>query len=226
MKTKILFPLIIFAIMFNAFLSGAQERVIHGIVTTFDSIPLIDAQVKVVSSKQTVFTDTLGRFSVSTNSKDKLRVSAAGFFNQRVKLDEKIKLAAINLKLKPGEKNREYAIGYGNVSDRDKLNALASLTSNDMDFSQYSNIYDLIKGRFAGVQVVNGEVIIRGINSINSSSAALIIVDGVPVDGSALSSIPPIQVKSINVMKDGSSAIYGSRGANGVVLIETKRGND
>ena len=226
MKTKILFPLIIFAIMFNAFLSGAQERVIHGIVTPYDSIPLIDAQVKVVSSKQTVFTDTLGRFSVSTNSKDKLRVSAAGFFNQRVKLDEKIKLAAINLKLKPGEKNREYAIGYGHVSDRDKLNALASLTSNDMDFSQYSNIYDLIKGRFAGVQVVNGEVIIRGINSINSSSASLIIVDGVPVDGSALSSIPPIQVKSINVMKDGSSAIYGSRGANGVVLIETKRGND
>lgn len=226
MKTKILFPLIIFAIMFNAFLSGAQERVIHGIVTTFDSIPLIDAQVKVVSSKQTVFTDTLGRFSVSTNSKDKLRVSAAGFFNQRVKLDEKIKLAAINLKLKPGEKNREYAIGYGHVSDRDKLNALASLTSSDMDFSQYSSIYDLIKGRFAGVQVVNGEVIIRGINSINISSAALIIVDGVQVDGSALSSIPPIQVKSINVMKDGSSAIYGSRGANGVVLIETKRGND
>lgn len=226
MKTKILFPLIIFAIMFNAFLSGAQERVIHGIVTTFDSIPLIDAQVKVVSSKQTVFTDTLGRFSVSINSKDKLRVSAAGFFNQKVKLDEKIKLAAINLKLKPGEKNREYAIGYGHVSDRDKLNALASLTSSDMDFSQYSSIYDLIKGRFAGVQVVNGEVIIRGINSINSSSAALIIVDGVPVDGSALSSIPPIQVKSINVMKDGSSAIYGSRGANGVVLIETKRGND
>ena len=153
-------------------------------------------------------------------------MSAPGFFTQKVKLDEKIKLAAINLKLKPGEKNREYAIGYGHVSDRDKLNALASLTSSDMDFSQYSSIYDLIKGRFAGVQVVNGEVIIRGINSINSSSAALIIVDGVPVDGSALSSIPPIQVKSINVMKDGSSAIYGSRGANGVVLIETKRGND
>jgi TonB-dependent SusC/RagA subfamily outer membrane receptor len=103
---------------------------------------------------------------------------------------------------------------------------LASLNSDDLDFSQYSNIYELIKGRFAGVQVVNGEIIIRGINSINSSSAALIVVDGVPVDGSALNSIPPVQVKSINVIKDGSSAIYGSRGANGVVLIETKRGND
>ena len=204
----------------------AQERTVHGIVTTFDSIPLIDAQVKVRSSKLTVFTDTLGRFSVATQPNDRLRVSAAGFFTQKVKLDEKIKLAAINLKLKPGENNREYAIGYGHVSDRNKLNALASMNSNDVDFSQYNNMYDLIKGRFAGVQVVNGEIIIRGISSINLSSAALIVVDGVPVDGSVLSSIPPVQVRSINIMKDGSSAIYGSRGANGVVLIETKRGND
>ncbi len=206
--------------------SSAQDRVIHGVVTTFDSIPLIDAEVKVKSTGQTVFTDSLGKFAVPANPGEKLKVSAQGFFNQRVKLEEKTKYAAINLKLKPGEKNREYAIGYGHVSDRDKLNALATLNNNDVDFSQYSNIYELIKGRFAGVQVINGEIIIRGINSINSSSAALIIVDGVPVSGSALNSIPPVQVKSINVIKDGSSAIYGSRGANGVVLIETKRGND
>lgn len=208
------------------FTSGAQEKVIHGVVTTFDSIPLIDAEIQVRSTKQTVLTDTLGRFSVAVNSGDVLKVKATGFFNQKVKLEEKTKFAAINLKLKPGEKNREYAIGYGHVSDRDKLNALATLNNNDMDFSQYSNVFELIKGRFAGVQVVNGEIIIRGINSINSSSAALIVVDGVPVDGSALNSIPPVQIKSVNVIKDGSSAIYGSRGANGVVLIETKRGND
>jgi TonB-dependent SusC/RagA subfamily outer membrane receptor len=130
------------------------------------------------------------------------------------------------LKLKPGERNREIAIGYGHVKDSEKLNAVANLNSDDMDFSQYSNIYELIRGRFAGVQVVNGEIIIRGINSINSSSAALIVVDGIPSSSSVLSSIPPVQVKSINVIKDGSSAIYGSRGANGVVLIETKKGGD
>jgi TonB-dependent SusC/RagA subfamily outer membrane receptor len=100
------------------------------------------------------------------------------------------------------------------------------MNNEDADFSQYSNIYDLIKGRFAGVQITNGEIIIRGVNSINSSSAALIVVDGVPVDGSVLNSIPPVQVKSINVIKDGSAAIYGSRGGNGVVIIETRRGND
>ncbi len=204
----------------------AQDKVVHGIVTTFDSIPVIGAQIKIKSSKQTVLTDTLGRFTANVEENDKLKVSADGFFNQKVKLSDKIKFVAVNIKLKPGEKNREIAIGYGHVSDREKLNALATLNNDDMDFSQYSNIYELIKGRFAGVQVANGEIIIRGVNSINSSSAALIVVDGVPTDGSALNSIPPSQVKSINVIKDGSSAIYGSRGANGVVLIETKRGGD
>ncbi len=206
--------------------STAQDRVIHGAVTTFDSIPLIGATIKVKSTKQEILTDSLGRFSVGCNTEDIFVVSANGFYNQKVKLTGNIKFAAINMRLKPGEKNREHAIGYGHVSDRNKLNAVASLDKDDIDFSQYSNIYELIKGRFAGVQVNNGEIIIRGINSINSSSAALIIVDGVPTDASALSSIPPIQVKSINVIKDGSSAIYGSRGANGVVIIETKRGGD
>lgn len=204
----------------------AQDRIIHGRVTTFDSIPLIGASVKVQSTKQVVQTDSLGHFSVACNSDDKLHVFAEGFYNQKVKLTGKIKYAAINLKLKPGEKARELAIGYGHVSDADKLNAVASLNKDDLDFSQYSNIYELIRGRFAGVQVSNGEVIIRGINSINSSNAALIVVDGVPVSSSALNSIPPTQVKSINVIKDGSSAIYGSRGANGVLIIETRKGGD
>ena len=87
-------------------------------------------------------------------------------------------------------------------------------------------MYELIRGRFAGVQIVNNEIIIRGINSINSSSAALIVIDGVPVDNSVLNTLPPIQVKSVNILKDGSAAIYGSRGANGVVIIETKKGID
>jgi TonB-dependent SusC/RagA subfamily outer membrane receptor len=226
MNKRIFFPLILIAVFTFSINLRAQERIIHGTVTTFDSIPLIGASVKVQSTKQEVLTDSLGNFSIGCDKKDKLKVYAHGFNNQNVKLTGNIKFAAINLTLKPGEKNREYAIGYGHVADADKLNAVASLNKDDFDFSQYSNIYELIRGRFAGVQVSNGEIIIRGINSINSSSAALIVVDGVPMDASVLSSIPPVQVKSINVIKDGSSAIYGSRGANGVVIIETKRGGD
>lgn len=206
--------------------SFAQERIIKGRVFTFDSIPLINASVYVKSTKQEVKTDTLGFFSVSGNSEDVLKVSAKGFSTEKFKLESKIKFAIINLKLKPGAKSREYAIGYGHVKDVNKLNAVSNLNNNDVDFSMYTNMYELIRGRFAGVQVVNGEIIIRGVNSINSSSAALIVLDGVPVSSSVLVSIPPVQVKSISVIKDGSAAIYGSRGSNGVVLIETKKGGD
>jgi len=226
MKKEILFS-IVFSFVFMFSLQGiSQERLMNGRVFTFDSIPLINASVEVKSTKQVVTTDTLGNFYVLCQPDDVLKVSARGFNSEKVKLNPKLKLALVNLKLKPGEKNREIAIGYGHVKDSEKLNAVANLNSGDMDFSQYSNLYEVIRGRFAGVQIISGEIIIRGQSSINSSSAALIVVDGVPSNSSVLSSIPPIQVKSINVIKDGSSAIYGSRGANGVVLIETKKGGD
>ena len=195
-------------------------------VTTFDSIPLIGAKIRVKSTKQIVLTDTMGNFSVACNSEDKLKITANGFYNQNVKLTENTKLVAVNLRLKPSEKNREYAIGYGHVTDRDKLNAVASLNNDDIDFSHYSDIYELIRGRFGGVQIIGNEIIIRGVNSLNLSSAALIVVDGVATNSDVLSTIPPVQVKSINIIKDGSAAIYGARGANGVVIIETKRGGD
>ncbi len=225
MYKKVYLILIISAFLFTSNLN-AQETIIHGVVTTFDSIPLIGAQIRVKSTKQIVLSDTLGHFSVACNLVDKLKVTANGFYNQNVKLTEETKLVAVNLKLKAGEQNREYAIGYGHVTDRDKLNAVANLNNNDVDFSQYSNMYDLIRGRFAGVQIMNGDIIIRGINSINSSSAALIVVDGIPNNSSILNAISPSHVKSISVIKDGSAAIYGSRGANGVLIIETKRGGD
>lgn len=218
--------LIILIAFFWGIDSSAQERLIQGIVTTFDSIPLIDAEVQNRNTKVTVLTDSLGKFRVFAEEGDKIKIKALGFYNEKAKVDQKTKYVAVNLKMKPGEKNREYAIGYSTVSDREKLNALSNINKDDFDFSQYSNIYELIRGRFAGVQVVNNEIIIRGINSINSSSAALIVVDGVTVDGSVLSTISPVQVESVNVIKDGSSAIYGSRGANGVVIIETRKGND
>ena len=225
---KIFRSLLLMAFVNISFYVNAQERLIQGIVTTFDSIPLIGAEVKINSTKQVILTDTLGRFSaLIDSSKDKIKISARGFYTQNLKTDYKVKLAMINLKLKSNPNAREYAIGYGYVKDADKLNAVSQLSKDDLDFSQYSDIYDLIRGRVAGVAVAaSGDIIIRGISSINSSSAALIVVDGVPVDNSVLQSMSPTNVKSIDIIKDGSAAIYGARGANGVVLIETRKGEE
>ncbi len=206
---------------------SAQTRMVNGMVFTFDSIPLINANIKVKSTKQTVKSDTSGRFSVSCAPTDVLTVSARGFYSEKVKLNKDSKIAIVNLKLKPGDKNREIAIGYGYVSDANKLNAVSTLRNNNKeDFSQYSSLFEVIKSRFPGVEIINNEIIIRGAKSLNASNAALIVLNGIPADASILSTIPPGDVKSINVIKDSGSAVYGSRGANGVVLIETKKGND
>lgn len=227
MKTILSLFLSFFLLHLTSTFSVAQNEVIHGVVTTFDSIPLVGAEIIVKSSKKTFESDTLGRFAVDVENEDKLTFKAKGFYPQRVKLKGSEKLVAVNLKLKPTPQARAYAIGYGHVLDEEKLNSVANLNSDDMDFSQYSNLYEVIQGRFSGVQISNnGEIIIRGLNSIYAPPGALIILDGMPVEQGVLNNIPPVSVKSINIIKDGSAAIYGSRGANGVVIIETKRGND
>ncbi|WP_372648627.1 TonB-dependent receptor plug domain-containing protein [Draconibacterium sp.] len=205
---------------------NAQDRSTHGKVTTFENIPLSGVEVQVKSTKQVIKTDTLGRFSVACNNKDKLSFFAHGFNKQNVKLQENTKFVAVNLHLKPGEEGKALAIGYGHVLDEDKLNAISSLRDDHDNFSNYADMYELIRGKFSGVQVVGDEIIIRGNNTMGGSNAALIVVDGIEREGSILGMLPPHTVKSIDILKDGGSAIYGSRGANGVVLIETKSGDE
>jgi TonB-dependent SusC/RagA subfamily outer membrane receptor len=218
------FILVFLFLTFSSSFIYSQERVVKGIVTTFDSIALINAKITAKYSKQVVFTDTMGNFQITCKPDEKIKVSAEGFITQNVKINENVKILMVNLTLSPNPKSREIAIGYGHVKDRDKLNAVSSLSRKDVDFSNYSNIYELIRGRFSGVEIINGEIIIRGQKSFSSSNAALIVVDGMIVDQSILGTLPPNFVKSIDVLKDGGASIYGSRGANGVVIIETKKG--
>ncbi|MCA1758579.1 MAG: TonB-dependent receptor plug domain-containing protein, partial [Bacteroidales bacterium] len=106
------------------------------------------------------------------------------------------------------------------------LNSVSSLNKNDIDFSLYTNLYDLIQGQFPGVSVEGNKIVVRGTKTIYGfeSDAALLVVDGIIVSSSDFATISPQDVQSVDVLKDGSSSIYGSRGANGVVLVETKKG--
>ncbi len=226
MKTIIIFSLFIFLMSLSGF-SQTQEKKISGVVTTFDSIAVIGASIQVKSSKQIVLSDSLGHFFINVSNSDKLKVTAKGFDTRKVELTKQTKLVAVNLKLKAGDKAREYAIGYGHISDVEKLNAMSQLSNDDVDFSQYPNMAALLSGRFPGVQVQgNGDVLIRGSNSFNLDNAALIVIDGLATHKSELKSLVPGNVSSISILKGVSAAIYGSRGANGVVLIEMKTGKE
>lgn len=207
-------------------LNYAQEHFVQGKVHVFENIPLIGAEIKVKSTKQSVKTDTAGFFIVTCYSKDKLKIRAKGFYGQNVKVAPNTKFVAVNLKIRPGEQNVENAIGYGYISEKDKTTAVSTMKTDYSTFSRYKDMHDLLISHFAGVRITNGEIVIRGPSSFQGSSAALIVVDGVISDNGVLLSMSPLEVKSISVIKDGSSAIYGSRGANGVILVETRKGGD
>jgi len=222
---KIIFQIIISSIfIFNSTsLLFGQEKIVHGRVTTFESIPLADVSIEVKSTKKVVLSDTLGNFTAPCSQKDKLKITARGFSGQNVKIDEETKFVFVNLKLKSGPGNRDLAVGYGHVKDKDKLDAMSSLNENDENFAHYSTIYEIIDGRFAGVQVRGDDIIIRGDPSLGITNySALLIVDGVEVDKSFFRSIPTAEVASINILKGSDAAIYGTRAAGGVVLVETK----
>jgi TonB-dependent SusC/RagA subfamily outer membrane receptor len=213
---------VLLMLVFTSVIIQAQERVIHGIVNTLDSIPLIGVEIKVQSTKQIVLTDSLGRFSAACNKEDKLKLKANGFYTENVKVTEKARIVAINMKLKPGAKPQNYAIGYGYVSEQDKTTPGSKMNIKESDYSKYNNVYEII--RTMGAQVVNGDIILRGDKSFQSSSAALIVVDGVIADYDYLRTLRPVDIKSIDILQDPASAVYGSRGANGVVQIETIKG--
>ena len=213
---------VLLMLVFTSVIIQAQERVIHGIVNTLDSIPLIGVEIKVQSTKQIVLTDSLGRFSAACNKEDKLKLKANGFYTENVKVTEKVRIVAINMKLKPGAKPQNYAIGYGYVSEQDKTTPGSKMNIKESDYSKYNNVYEII--RTMGAQVVNGDIILRGDKSFQSSSAALIVVDGVIADYDFLRTLRPVDIKSIDILQDPASAVYGSRGANGVVQIETIKG--
>ena len=219
--------LLVFLFSFTS-ISYSQERTLTGFVTTLETIAVVNAEVKVLSSKATVLTDSVGNFKVSCLLNDKIKISAKGFNSQKVKIDEKTKEASINLMFKPTEKNIEIAVGYGYIKEEDKSYAISSIRNNDKNnFSTYSNIIDVIVNSSTSVEYKGGGIIIRGgSNSLLGSDHAMIVIDGTEVNMSQLLALPPLDVKSVDILKGGASAIYGSRGGNGVVIIITKRGGD
>ena len=127
----------------------------------------------------------------------------------------------ILVETKPAGKDAQVNIGYGEADSRGLSFSISSVKPEEKGF--VTNMYDYLRGKVAGVQVnPDNSIYIRGINSKESSKAPLILVDGLEIED--LSILNPQDVYSVDVLKDASTAIYGLRGANGVILITTKRG--
>lgn len=227
MKLMSKFTIALFITCFIIHPGWSQQRNIKGSVSTFKSLVVIGATIEVNSTGQKVLSDSLGFFEVTVVEKDKIKVSASGFKTTKVKINQNTSFAEVDLKIKQTENALDEAVNMGHIQNREHLISVIQLDNKDLDFSRYNSMYDVIGGRFPNVEIqANGDIIIRGKNSLAQSDAALVVIDGVVTDNSALNNVAPSSVKSIHILKGSEAARYGSRGANGIVEVKTLRGGE
>jgi TonB-dependent starch-binding outer membrane protein SusC len=245
-----------FILLFSIFyLSAFSQKIINGVITDSETkLPIIGATIIVIDTDQGAVSDFDGKFQVTAPQGSKmLSVSYTGYSSQEINiLDEDQEL---NIVLVPDTKlNEVVVIGYGSVKKSDKTGSIVSIKPNKDQVLQYDNFQSFLQGRASGVYVQsNGNELlspssirIRGANSLRGDSEPLYVIDGIIVNSSnedvkdplrggnsylsgqsGLSGINPQDIESIEILKDASAtAIYGSRGANGVILITTKKGKE
>ncbi|MBK9737253.1 MAG: SusC/RagA family TonB-linked outer membrane protein [Saprospiraceae bacterium] len=227
----------------------AQKTVSGTVTDAANNEALIGANVLVKGSGSGTITDIDGTYSLKVSDGDVLEFSYTGYDPQDVVVGAS---NTINVSLGAGKLLDEVVVvGYGTQSRRDISGAVTSIKSGDFNGGVISSAENLIQGKAAGVQIINSNgdpgggvnIRIRGTSSIRSGNGPLYVVDGVPLDGgninaagpdlgagdgaarNPLNFINPADIASMDILKDASAtAIYGSRGANGVVLITTKKG--
>jgi len=221
---------------------SAQERTITGVVTSKDDgLPIPGVSVKVINSKIGVSTGADGTYSIKVGGSSVLQFSSIGYSTQNVSAGKSIKL---NVSLVSDTKalTDVVVIGYGTAKRKDVTGSVASIKGEDLAGKPVASFDQALAGKITGVQVTNSSGIlgaaprirIRGTNSISSGADPLYVVDGMVIisgGSSSVASVNPLgdinpnDIQSVDVLKDGAAtAIYGSRGANGVIIITTKRG--
>lgn len=205
----------------------AQTKVVTGVLTAFNKYPVANVEVRAKKSKSSVLTDSTGTFQIVCEDKDVIQIKPEGFKTvlRNINKGEVEEPLTINLVFMDSRKNREVAIDRGYMDADDLTFAVSNLQQENNEYCNFNNIYELLKGRFPGVHVdgTSGSyvVYIRENTSMNASNEVLWVVDGTP--GASIDGIHPCNISSISVIKDGMAASYGSRGSNGVIVIETKK---
>ena len=212
-------------------LTGQQNIKVTGVISDEYGIPLPGATVIEVGTVNGVSTDFDGNYTIEVLEGATLEYSYVGYQAQSMLADA---LNPINISLLPANELEEVVVvAYGTQSKQSIVGSVAVISESDIQAQPATTITQAIQGSVPGINIINTggvpgtnpTIRIRGIGSINASAAPLIIVDGAPFNGN-LNSIAQEQVESISVLKDASStSLYGSRGANGVIIVTTKSGN-
>lgn len=207
-----------------------SERTVTGIVKDETDFPVVGANIVIPKTKKGVITDINGAFSLNVTPGDIIEISYLGYMTQEIKVTDQ---KSLNIVLRENAKalSEVVVVGYGAVKKSDLTGSVASVSNANLVRGGNTNSAGALQGELSGVTIVRSnnkpgggyDIKIRGINSITASSSPLIVIDGVP--GGNLDFVNPDDIEKIDVLKDASAtAIYGSSGANGVIIVTTKRG--
>jgi len=208
----------------------AQQVTVKGTVAAEeDGLPIPGVTVMVKGTTTGTITDIDGNFVIQAKTGDVLRFSFVGMKDLETKVEKtemKVKMASDVIGL-----NEVVAIGYGTVKKKELTGAVAQVKSEDISKTVTADVATALQGLVAGVNVTassgqpgeGSDILIRGVSSIDGNNTPLFVVDGVPQEGDPR--LSPSEIETIDILKDASScAIYGTRGAAGVILITTKKG--
>lgn len=216
---------------FISSISALAQHTIVGKVIDTKGEPIVGATVKLEGSSQGTVTDLDGKFSITAVNNSILNVSYIGYDSQNIKVNGQTNLSIV-MKENSQNLNEVVVVGYGTMKKSDVTGSISVAKGSDLLKQQNFSALDNLRGKVSGVNIFSNSdqvgiqsprVIIRGVATINASSDPLYVVDGVVMNNFAL--VNPNDIESMEVLKDASStAIYGARGANGVILVTTKRG--
>ena len=208
----------------------SQNVTVKGVVTDNKNETIIGVNVKVSGSKLGTITDMNGAFSLSCEKGSILEISYIGYESQKVKAQAILQIKMLENAIALQEAV-VVGIGYGSMRKSDLTGAITSVNQKDMKKGVVTSAEQLLQGKVAGLSVVQGSgdpasgssMKLRGGTSLSAGNSPLVVVDGIP--GVDFNSVQPSEIISVDVLKDASSsAIYGSRGANGVIIVTTNRG--
>jgi len=219
--------------MVGSTVAMAQGKV-SGTVVDAKGEAIIGASVIVKGTSTGTVTDYDGNFTIQNVPENgSLVISYVGYRNQTIAVAGKSQL---NVTLEEDRQllDEVVVVGYGVQKKSDVTGALAHLESKDLTSMPVSNALEAMQGKAAGVDITNsqrpgevGTIVVRGQRSIDANNGPLYVVDGMTIQNGGIENINPADIESIEVLKDASStAVYGSRGANGVVLVTTKKGKE
>ncbi|NIJ45340.1 TonB-linked SusC/RagA family outer membrane protein [Wenyingzhuangia heitensis] len=206
----------------------AQNKITGVVTSSADGLPLIGATVQKLGSKLVTSTDFDGQYIIKAKEGDVLQFSYLGMLSRTLT----IKGNVLNVTLDPDQQELDEVvlIGYGSVKKKEITGAVARVKAEDIENIVTSDLGSALQGQVSGVNIVSSaepgggsDILIRGVTSLTGSNDPLYVVDGVIQDGDPR--IAPNEIETIDVLKDAAStAIYGTQGAAGVILITTKQG--